>query len=110
MVAEHGFQIGLFETAPCVRASALAGGSCRKERTRRDVLRRHADRQLDVISKCGQPDLREVTSLVFQVTEVWHYNCGEGRLDRSLVFEGSAYRSRSTTVMAENRRSANSIE
>lgn len=59
--------------------------------------------KLDVISKCGQPDLKEVASInsagvgdrsLFRVTtsvvEVWHYNCGEGRFNRSLFFDGSA--------------------
>jgi hypothetical protein len=67
--------------------------------------------KLDVISKCGQPDLREVTSLVFQVREVWHYNCGEGRLNRSLVFEGETLVSvQESKVTAAARRSANKTE
>jgi len=58
--------------------------------------------KLDVISKCGQPDLKEVASINsvgtsdrrhFRVTtsvvEVWHYNCGEGRFNKSLFFDGS---------------------
>ena len=58
--------------------------------------------KLDVISKCGQPDLKEVASInsvgvsdrqFFRVTtsvvEVWHYNCGEGRFNKSLFFDGS---------------------
>ena len=59
--------------------------------------------KLDVISKCGQPDLKEVASInsvgvgdrsllrvTTSVVEVWHYNCGEGRFNRSLFFDGSA--------------------
>jgi hypothetical protein len=59
--------------------------------------------KLDVISRCGQPDLKEVDSInsigagdrhQFHVTtsivEVWHYNCGEGRFNRSLFFDGTA--------------------
>jgi len=58
--------------------------------------------KLDVISKCGQPDLKEVASInsvgmgdrqFFRVTtsvvEVWHYNCGETRFNKSLFFDGS---------------------
>lgn len=58
--------------------------------------------KLDVISKCGQPDLKEVASIdsvgvgdssLFRVTtsvvEVWHYNCGERRFNMSLFFDGS---------------------
>lgn len=57
--------------------------------------------KMDVLSKCGQPDLKEVSSINsvgagdrrnFQVTtsvvEVWHYNCGEGRFNKSLFSDG----------------------
>ncbi|MBI4525076.1 MAG: DUF2845 domain-containing protein [Deltaproteobacteria bacterium] len=57
--------------------------------------------KLDVISRCGEPDLKEVASAdsfgqtersTFRATtllvEVWHYNCGEGRFNKSLFFEG----------------------
>ena len=58
--------------------------------------------KLDVILKCGQPDLKEVVSInsfgmgdrqLFRVTtsvvEAWHYNCGEARFNKSLFFDGS---------------------
>ena len=57
--------------------------------------------KLDVISKCGQPDLKESVSLntvgvdvgrAFRAStsrvEAWHYNCGEGRFNKTLYFEG----------------------
>lgn len=57
--------------------------------------------KLDVISKCGQPDLKEVASVnTFGVVErkafrestsaveVWHYNCGQGRFNKALYFDG----------------------
>jgi hypothetical protein len=59
--------------------------------------------KLDVISKCGEPDLKEVTALnslgvrdrqAFRATtspvEIWHYNCGAGRFNKSLYFEDGA--------------------
>jgi|SRR6266850_1288706 uncharacterized protein DUF2845 len=58
--------------------------------------------KLDVISKCGEPDLKEVASVnTFGVADrrtfrastsavdVWHYNCGAGRFNRSLYFDGA---------------------
>jgi hypothetical protein len=57
--------------------------------------------KLDVISKCGAPDLKEVASVntvgralrgAFRAStsavEVWHYNCGERRFNKSLYFDG----------------------
>ena len=57
--------------------------------------------KLDVISKCGEPDLKEVASVntfgradrrAFRAStsavEVWHYNCGKGRFNRILYFDG----------------------
>lgn len=59
--------------------------------------------KLDVVSKCGEPDLKEVAAVntfgvrvrgAFHATttavEVWHYNCGEGRFNRTLYFDGTA--------------------
>lgn len=56
--------------------------------------------KLDVISKSGEPDLKEVASVnTFGVAdrrafreststvEVWHYNCGERRFSRILYFD-----------------------
>jgi len=57
--------------------------------------------KLDVISKCGQPDLKEFVALktvgvdvgrAFRAStskvEAWHYNCGEGRFNKTLYFNG----------------------
>ncbi len=57
--------------------------------------------KLDVISKCGEPTLKETASVntvgvdnrkAFRASttavEVWHYNCGEGRFNKSLYFDG----------------------
>jgi hypothetical protein len=57
--------------------------------------------KLDVISKCGEPTLKEVASAntvgvdrrtayreSTSVVEVWHYNCGEGRFNKSVYFDG----------------------
>jgi hypothetical protein len=57
--------------------------------------------KLDVISKCGDPALKEIAAAntvgvdkrtAFRestsVVEVWHYNCGEGRFNKSLYFDG----------------------
>ena len=57
--------------------------------------------KLDVISKCGA-DLKEVASVntfgvadrsAFRAStsavEVWHYNCGESRFNRTLYFDGA---------------------
>ena len=57
--------------------------------------------KLDVISKCGEPDLKEVASVnTFGIgdrralrastsaVDVWHYNCGAGRFNRTLYFDG----------------------
>jgi hypothetical protein len=57
--------------------------------------------KLDVISKCGEPDLKEIASVntfgvadrrAFRAStsavEVWHYNCGDGRFNRTLYFDG----------------------
>jgi hypothetical protein len=59
--------------------------------------------KLDVISKCGVPDLKEIVALntvgvdvgrAFRAStssvEAWHYNCGEGRFNKSLYFDGGA--------------------
>ena len=57
--------------------------------------------KLDVISKCGQPDLKEFIAFntvgvdigrAFRAStssvEAWHYNCGEGRFNKTLYFDG----------------------
>lgn len=57
--------------------------------------------KLDVTSRCGQPDLKEFASLktvgvdagsAFRAStskvEAWHYNCGEGRFNQTLYFDG----------------------
>jgi hypothetical protein len=57
--------------------------------------------KLDVISKCGPPGLKESVALkkvgvdlrgAFRATtskvEAWHYNCGEGRFNKTLYFDG----------------------
>jgi uncharacterized protein DUF2845 len=57
--------------------------------------------KLDIISICGQPDLTETVALntvgdvlggTFSASttsvEAWHYNCGSGRLNKSLYFDG----------------------
>ena len=55
----------------------------------------------DVTSKCGRPDLKESVALkkigtdvgtAFRASkskvETWHYNCGEGRFNQILYFDG----------------------
>ncbi len=59
------------------------------------------DSKVDVISKCGVPDLKEVVALntigvdfrrgfrtSTSAVEAWHYNCGEGRFNKTLYFDG----------------------
>ena len=59
--------------------------------------------KLDVLIKCGEPNLKEVVSVntlgVGQTTtslsestsavEAWFYNCGEYRFNQTLFFDGS---------------------
>jgi hypothetical protein len=58
--------------------------------------------KLDVISKCGAPDLKEVASVntfgvadrsAFRAStsavEVWQHNCGESRFNGTLYFDGA---------------------
>ncbi|MGH7831923.1 MAG: DUF2845 domain-containing protein [Candidatus Binatia bacterium] len=58
--------------------------------------------KLDVLSKCGAPDLKEVVAVntfglrdrrAFRATssavDVWYYNCGAGRFNRTLYFDGA---------------------
>ncbi len=55
----------------------------------------------DVVSKCGQPDIKEFVALKKigvdvgaaslaskSKVEAWHYNCGEGRFNQTLYFDG----------------------
>jgi hypothetical protein len=57
--------------------------------------------KLEVLSKCGEPNLKDVDSVntagsavrgAFRATtsavEVWQYNCGAGRFNKSLYFDG----------------------
>ena len=57
--------------------------------------------KLDVISKCGSPDLKELVAIntvgvdsgrAFRAStssvEAWYYNCGEGRFNKTLYFDG----------------------
>jgi len=59
------------------------------------------DSKLDVLSSCGEPALEESSELVTKgiddgafvntvtfARDRWHYQCGWGRLDKVLVFEG----------------------
>ena len=56
--------------------------------------------KIDVVSICGKPDLAEVVawntvgddlgrtfSASSTSVEAWHYNCGSGRLNKTLYFE-----------------------
>jgi hypothetical protein len=58
--------------------------------------------KLDAVSKCGEPDLKEVTSVntvgrgvkgAFRATttsvEVWQHNCGVYRFNKILYFAGA---------------------
>ena len=57
--------------------------------------------KMDVVSICGQPDLTDVVALntvgdilggTFSASttsvEAWHYNCGTGRFNKTLYFDG----------------------
>jgi len=63
------------------------------------------DTKLDVMMRCGPPTLAEPTAVVgaeryrldgrvgiASTVELWHYNCGSGLLNKSLVFEGGVLR------------------
>ena len=60
------------------------------------------DSKIEVISKCGQPDLKETSSVktsgqfrnntrsftaTSTIVETWMYNCGAGRFIKTLTFE-----------------------
>lgn len=46
------------------------------------------DNKLEVLQKCGQPDLREVVRTDGQIVEKWYYDCGARRFIRILTFSG----------------------
>jgi len=63
------------------------------------------DTKLDVMIRCGPPTLAEPTAVmaaeryrldgrvgIASTIELWHYNCGSGLLNKSLVFEGGLLR------------------
>lgn len=53
------------------------------------------DNKLDVLSKCGEPDMREKITGLYgsQVEEEWIYNLGSGDFMYTLTFEGGALKS-----------------
>jgi hypothetical protein len=65
-----------------------------------DALVMEGMSKLEVMSKCGEPDSKEVASVntfgtavrgafppTTSAVEVWQYNCGTGKMNRTLYFD-----------------------
>jgi len=51
-------------------------------------LVRVGDPTIEVLQKCGEPDLREIIKTNGLIVEKWTYNCGSARFMRILTFKG----------------------
>jgi hypothetical protein len=85
--------LGLFVLLDAINGNA-AGMYCGNE------LITEGTTKLEVLAKCGAPDLKEVTSVntlgtavkgalraTSTAVEVWQYNCGTGRFNKILYFD-----------------------
>ena len=85
-----GLFVGVTEASAAMSAMRCGSGLVENGMTKRDVT-----------SKCGRPDLKESVALkkigidvgtAFPAStakvEAWHYNCGEGRFNQILYFDG----------------------
>jgi hypothetical protein len=51
-------------------------------------LVRVGDPTIEVLQKCGEPDLKELIKTNGLIVEKWTYNCGSARFMRILTFKG----------------------
>lgn len=79
--------VGLWVFAALVPAAESLAANCP------DGIVGEGDRQFEVLRRCGEPDLRDVSDAVYlpgygviSATEVWYYNRGASRLVRILRF------------------------
>jgi len=49
---------------------------------------RVGDPTIEVLQKCGEPDLKELIKTDGLIVEKWTYNCGSARFMRIITFKG----------------------